>query len=55
MIRQSEFKMKFDPDVGHFTKHHIWSGAQSSIYGEGIKSAFKFLVQKKIDKEIEKY
>ena len=38
-MRQSEFKMKFDPELGIFTRKHI--------YGEGITDVFK-LVGKKI-------
>ena len=33
MMRQSEFKMKFDPNLGKYTKQHI--------YGEGMMDAFK--------------
>lgn len=39
MMRQSEFKMKFDPELGHFTKHHI--------YGEGVRSFIKNKLSKK--------
>ena len=35
MTRQSEFKRKYDPEMGKYTKPHIWSG-ERSIYGEGI-------------------
>ena len=33
MMRQSEFKMKYDPELGRYTKQHI--------YGEGIMDVFK--------------
>ena len=33
MSRQSEFKKRFDPKLGKFTRHHI--------YGEGITDVFK--------------
>ena len=43
-MRQSEFKRKYDPELGKYTKQHIWSG-KSYIYGGGIidtvKSFFK--------------
>lgn len=39
MMRQSEFKMKFDPELGHFTKQHI--------YGEGVRSFIKNKLSKK--------
>ena len=33
MMRQSEFKMRFDPELGRYTRQHI--------YGEGITDVFK--------------
>ena len=33
MMRQSEFKKKYDPNKVKFTKQHI--------YGEGVSDAFK--------------
>ena len=32
-MRQSEFKKKFDPELGRFTRQHI--------YGEGVMDIFK--------------
>ena len=40
MTRQSEYKKKLDPELGRYTKQHIWSG-ERSIYGEGITDVFK--------------
>ena len=40
MMRQSEFKRKYDPEMGKYTKQHIWSG-ERSIYGEGIMDSVK--------------
>ena len=45
MMRQSEFKMKFDPELGHFTKHHIWDN--HTVYGEGVRSFIKNKLSKK--------
>ena len=54
-MRQSEFKLKFDPEIGRFTKQHIWSGARKrSVYGEGIKSAFKSIGTKVLGKKSKK-
>ena len=39
MMRQSEFKMNLDPELGHFTKQHI--------YGEGVRSFIKNKLSKK--------
>ena len=33
MMRQSEFKMRFDPELGRYTRQHI--------YGEGMMDVFK--------------
>ena len=33
MMRQSEFKKKYDPELGRYTKQHI--------YGEGVMDIFK--------------
>ena len=38
MMGQSEFKMEFDPNLGKYTKQHI--------YGEGMMDAFKSFVSK---------
>ena len=35
MMRQSEFKMKFNPELGRFTRKHV--------YGEGITDVFKLV------------
>ena len=40
MMRQSEFKRKYDPEMGKYTKQHIWSG-EHYIYGEGIMDSVK--------------
>ena len=40
MMRQSEFKRKYDPEMGKYTKQHIWSG-ERSVYGEGIMDSVK--------------
>ena len=38
MMRQSEFKKKYDPELGRHTKQHI--------YGEGVMDVFKFFGSK---------
>ena len=40
MMRQSEYKKKLDPELGRYTRQHIWSG-ERSIYGGGITDVFK--------------
>ena len=46
MMRQSEFKMRFDPELGRFTKQHI--------YGEGITDVFKSFGSKIFGKTMKK-
>ena len=46
MMRQSEFKMKFDPELGIFTRKHI--------YGEGITDVFKSFGSKLFGKTFKK-
>ena len=44
MSRQSEFKKKLDPEMGRFTKKHI--------YGEGITDVFKSIGSKLFGKTV---
>ena len=46
MMRQSEFKMRFDPELGRYTRQHI--------YGEGITDVFKSFGSKIFGKTIKK-
>ena len=45
-MRQSEFKMRFDPKLGRFTRQHV--------YGEGMADVFKSLGSKLFGKTIKK-
>ena len=45
-MRQSEFKMKLDPELGRYTRQHI--------YGEGITDVFKSFGKKIFGKTIKK-
>ena len=51
MSRQSEFKKRFDPEMGKYTRQHIWSG-ERSIYGEGITDVFKSIGSKLFGKTV---
>ena len=44
MMRQSEFKKKYDPDTGKYTRKHI--------YGEGIMDSVKSFLGKKPTKKV---
>ena len=46
MMRQSEYKKKLDPELGSFTRQHI--------YGEGITDVFKSFGKKIFGKTIKK-
>ena len=45
-MRQSDFKKRYDPELGRFTRQHI--------YGEGVKMYSKILVQRFLDKHLKK-
>ena len=42
MMRQSEFKRKYDPEMGKYTKQHIW--------GEGVMDSVKSFFKKPASK-----
>ena len=46
MMRQSEFKKKLDPELGRYTRQHI--------YGEGITDVFKSFGKKIFGKTMKK-
>ena len=45
-MRKSEFKMRFDPELGRYTRQHI--------YGEGIMDVFKSVGSKLFGKTMKK-
>ena len=45
-MRQSEFKMRFDPELGRYTRQHI--------YGEGMMDVFKSIGSKLFGKTMKK-
>ena len=44
MMRQSEFKKKYDPEMGKYTKQHI--------YGEGIIDSVKSFLKNQLLKNL---
>ena len=46
MMRQSEFKMRYDPELGRYTRQHI--------YGEGMMDVFKSFGKKIFGKTMKK-
>ena len=45
-MRQSDFKTRYDPELGRFTRQHI--------YGEGVKDVFKNIGTKVIGQTLKK-
>lgn len=45
-MRQSEFKKKFNPETGNFTRQHIFDSG-TIITGGGITDKFKALIKRK--------
>ena len=43
MTRQSEFKRRYDPEMGRYVKKHVYSG---EIHGEGLTDIFKSIGSK---------
>ena len=50
MTRQSEYKKKFDPELGKFTIQHIYG--EGGVEGGGIKDVFKSIGSKLFGKTI---
>ena len=49
MMRQSEFKKKYDPDRGKYTRQHIYGEGNASRTGGGVMDTVKsFLGKKKV-------
>ena len=53
MMRQSEYKKKLDPELGRYTRQHIWSG-ERSIYGGGITDVLNRLDQNYLERQLKK-
>ena len=50
MTRQSEYKKKFDPELGKFTIQHIYG--EGGVEGGGIKDVFKSIGSKLFGKAV---
>ena len=50
MTRQSEYKKKFDPELGKFTIQHIYG--EGGVEGGGIKDVFKSIGSKLFGKTV---
>ena len=52
MIRQSEFKKKYDHDIGKFSRKHIFGGGDASRTGSGVMDTVKSFFGKKRNKKV---
>ena len=43
MVRHSELKIRYDPEIGRYVKKHIYTG---EIHGKGMKDIFKSIGSK---------
>ena len=53
-MRQSEFKKRYNPVTGKFTKQNIWDDGIEIVTGEGITDKFKSLISGKLKKSRKK-
>ena len=53
MIRQSEFKKRYDPDTGKFSRQHIYGGGDASRTGSGVMDTVKSFFGKKPTKKVQ--
>ena len=51
-MRQSEFKKKYDPDMGKYIKKHIYGGGNASRTGGGLMDTVKYFLGKKPNKKV---
>ena len=48
-MKQSEFKKRYDPELGRFTRQHIYGeGVMDSVFGQTLKKAAKTAATKAI-------
>ena len=52
-MRQSEFKKKYDPDIGKYTRQHIFGGGTASRTGGGVMDTVKSFLGKKPTKKVQ--
>ena len=43
MVRHSELKIRYDPEIGRYVKKHVYTG---EIHGEGLTDIFKSIGRK---------
>ena len=61
-MKQSEFKKRYDPELGRFTRQHIYregvmdvfKNTGSKVFGQTLKKAAKLLQQKQLQQQLQK-
>ena len=53
-MRQSEFKMRFDPELGRFTRQHIYGEGMMDVFKSFGKAIFGKTMKKAAKKGVEK-
>ena len=54
MMRQSEFKMRFDPELGRYTRQHIYGEGMMDVFKSFGKAIFGKTMKKAAKKGVEK-
>ena len=54
MMRQSEFKMRFDPELGKYTRQHIYGEGMMDVFKSFGKAIFGKTMKKAAKKGVEK-
>ena len=54
MMRQSEFKMRFDPELGRYTRQHIYGEGMMDVFKSFGKAIFGNTMKKAAKKGVEK-
>ena len=53
-MRQSEFKMKLDPELGRYTRQHIYGEEMMDVFKSVGKKIFGKTTKKLLKKELKK-
>ena len=61
-MKQSEFKKRYDPDLGRFTRQHIYGegvmdvfkNIGAKVFGQTLKKAEKLLLIKQLQRRLQK-
>ena len=54
-MRQSEFKMKLDPELGRYTRQHIYGEGMMDVFKSVGKKIFGNTMKKQLKKVLKKH